>query len=164
MGDAVTKETLYVAGLLTNVYARSSRSNSSEPIVVLFFLPGRGNNTDGYVDSTARAAFAWVEKHASSSKRSPPPRDFIVVTFVRGHFQGWLLAARDESMMMMIFGFNDWSWPCYQRFPGMTLQDQRSQGQGQRTVDKHGNLEWTRKLEKKYNEQNLQVSAGLTLL
>ena len=90
MGDAVTKRTLNVAGLPTNVYARSSnRSNSLEPIVVLFFLHGRGENADGYVDSTARAAFAWVdEKQASSSKRGPPPRDFIVVTFVR---------ARDES-------------------------------------------------------------------
>jgi len=83
MGD-VTKGTLNVAGLLTNVYARSNRSNSSEPVVVLFFLHGRGENADG-VDSTARAAFAWVdEKQASSSKRSPAPRDFIVVTFVRG--------------------------------------------------------------------------------
>ena len=84
MGD-VMKETLNVAGLLTNVYARSDHSNSSEPIVVLFFLHGRGESADS-LDSTARGAFAWVdEKQASSSKRSPsPPRDFIVVTFVRG--------------------------------------------------------------------------------
>jgi hypothetical protein len=87
MGDTVMKETLNVAGLLTNIYARSNHPNSSpEPVVVLFFLHGRGENADS-VDSTARAAFAWVdEKQASSSKRSPtpPPRDFIVVTFVRG--------------------------------------------------------------------------------
>jgi hypothetical protein len=89
MGD-VMKETLNVAGLLTNVYARSNHSNSSEPIVVLFFLHGRGENVDN-VDSTARAAFAWVdEKQASYSKRSIPPRDFMVVTFVRVFSQGWL--------------------------------------------------------------------------
>jgi hypothetical protein len=89
MGDVI-KETLNVAGLLTNVYARSNHSNPSEPIVVLFFLHGRGESADGY-DSTARATFAWVdEKKASSSKRSPPPRDFIVVTFVRGFSWGWL--------------------------------------------------------------------------
>jgi hypothetical protein len=88
MGDVI-KETLNVAGLLTNVYTRSNHSNSSEPVVVLFFLHGRGENADS-VDSTARAAFAWVdEKQASSSqaspsKRSAPPRNFIVVTFVRG--------------------------------------------------------------------------------
>ena len=83
MGD-VTKETLNVAGLLTNVYARPNRSNSSEPVVVLLFMHGRGENANGF-DSTARAAFAWVdEKQAPSSKRSPTPRDFMVVTFVRG--------------------------------------------------------------------------------
>jgi hypothetical protein len=83
MGD-VTKSSLNVAGLLTNVYARSNHSDSSEPAVVLFFLHGRGENADS-VDPTARAAFAWVdEKRASSSKQSPPPRDFMVVTFVRG--------------------------------------------------------------------------------
>ncbi|KAN0120901.1 Alpha/Beta hydrolase fold [Russula decolorans] len=91
MGDTVMKETLNVAGLLTNIYARSNHPNSSpEPVVVLFFLHGRGENADS-VDSTARAAFAWVdEKQASSSKRSPtpPPRDFIVVTFdQRNHGQ-----------------------------------------------------------------------------
>ena len=84
MGDVI-KETLNVAGLLTNIYARSNHSNSSEPIVVLFFLHGRGENADSF-DSTARAAFAWVDKkQVSSSKRShTPPRDFVVVTFVRG--------------------------------------------------------------------------------
>jgi hypothetical protein len=83
MGDVI-KSSLNVAGLLTNVYARSNHSNSSEPVVVLFFLHGRGENADS-VDPTARAAFAWVDKkQASSSKRSPPPRDFIVVAFVRG--------------------------------------------------------------------------------
>ena len=87
MGD-VTKGTLNIAGLLTNVYARSTRSNSSEPIVVLFFLHGRGENADS-VESTARAAFAWVdEKQASSSEQSAPPRDFIVVAFVRGFLIG----------------------------------------------------------------------------
>jgi hypothetical protein len=83
MGD-VMKNSLNVAGLLTSVYARSNHSNSSEPVVVLFFLHGRGENADS-LDPTARAAFAWVdEKQASSSNRSPPPRDFILVTFVRG--------------------------------------------------------------------------------
>lgn len=80
----VVKETLNVAGLLTNVYAPSGLRDkrSSEPVVVLFFLHGRGSSADA-IDPTARAAFAWVaEKQASSSKQSP--RDFIVVTFVRG--------------------------------------------------------------------------------
>jgi hypothetical protein len=95
MGDVI-KETLNVAGLLTNVYARSNHSNSSEPIVVLFFLHGRGENAD-CVDATARAAFAWVdEKQASPSKRSAPPRDFIVVTFVRG----FLSAGQLPEMMI----------------------------------------------------------------
>ena len=97
MGDVI-KVTLNVAGLLTNVHQRSNHSNSSEPIVVLFFLHGRGENADS-VDPTARAAFAWVDKkQASSSKRSLPPRDFIVVTFVRGFLRsvclsGWLAAS-----------------------------------------------------------------------
>jgi hypothetical protein len=88
MGDVI-KETLNVAGLLTNVYGRSTgtQTNSpAEPIVVLFVLHGRGDSAD-VVDSTARAAFAWVDDKqasSSSSKRGPTPRDFIVVTFVRG--------------------------------------------------------------------------------
>lgn len=95
MGD-VMKETLNVAGLLTNVYARSNHSNSSEPLVVLFFLHGRGENADT-VDSTARAAFAWVDKkQASYSKRNAPPRDFIVVTFVRGFLRAGLLSQDDD--------------------------------------------------------------------
>jgi hypothetical protein len=90
MGD-VMKNSLNVAGLLTNVYARSDHSDSSKPVVVLFFLHGRGEDADS-VDPTARAAFAWVdEKQASSSKQSPPPRDFIVVTFVRGFLRAGYL-------------------------------------------------------------------------
>lgn len=85
----VVKETLNVAGLLTNVYAPSDLRDkrSSEPVVVLFILHGRGSSADA-VDLTARAAFAWVaekQRQAASppnSKRSP--RDFVVVTFVRG--------------------------------------------------------------------------------
>ena len=78
----VVKETLNVAGLLTNVYApRDLRDKrSSEPIVVLFFLHGRGSSAEA-VDPTPRAAFAWVAEKQASSKQSP--RDFIVVTFVR---------------------------------------------------------------------------------
>jgi len=77
----MVKETLNVAGLLTNVYTASDLRDkrSSEPVVVLFFLHGRGLSADD-IDPTARAAFAWVaEKQVSYSKRSP--RDFIVVTF-----------------------------------------------------------------------------------
>ena len=82
MGD-VMKSSLNVAGLLTKVYARPNYSDSSEPVVVLFFLHGRGESADS-VDPNARAAFAWVdEKQASSSKQSPPPKNFMVVTFVR---------------------------------------------------------------------------------
>jgi hypothetical protein len=79
----VVKETLNVAGLSTNVYARSDLriKHSSEPVVVLFFLHGRGSSADA-VDPTARAAFAWAEDKQASSKQSP--RDFVVVTFVRG--------------------------------------------------------------------------------
>ena len=59
----VVKETLNVAGLLTNVYARSdlhdSDKHASEPVVVLFFLHGRGESADS-IDTTARAAFAWT--------------------------------------------------------------------------------------------------------
>jgi hypothetical protein len=95
----VVKETLNVAGLLTNVYARSDLRDkrTSEPIVVLFFLHGRGGSADD-ADPTARAAFAWVAEKQASSKRSP--REFIVVTFVRGAFfspsQG--SAARERSL------------------------------------------------------------------
>ena len=108
MGD-VTKETLNVAGLLTNVYARSPRSNpsnSSEPIVVLFFLHGRGENADS-VDATARAAFAWADENKASSSmwsHRPSPRDFIVVTFVRG----FLSLRADEMMMIHGFSMTDW--------------------------------------------------------
>jgi hypothetical protein len=79
------KETLNVAGLLTNVYAQPDLRDkrSSEPIVVLFFLHGRGFSAET-VDPTARAAFAWVAEKQASSKQSP--RDFIVVTFVRGFY------------------------------------------------------------------------------
>ncbi|KAI0293804.1 hypothetical protein BC826DRAFT_1014328 [Russula brevipes] len=76
----VVKETLNAAGLSTNVYARSDlrTKHSSEPVVVLFFLHGRGGSADD-VDPTARAAFAWAEDKQASTKQSP--RDFIVVTF-----------------------------------------------------------------------------------
>jgi len=79
----VIKETLNAAGLLTNVYARSDlrNRNSSEPVVVLFILHGRLDSSDT-VDPTVRAAFAWAAERQASSKQSP--RDFVVVTFVRG--------------------------------------------------------------------------------
>ncbi|KAH9999206.1 Alpha/Beta hydrolase protein [Russula compacta] len=76
----VVKETLNVAGLRTNVYARSDLrdKHSPESIVVLFFLHGRGQSADS-IDPTARSAFAWAaQKQVSSSSK---PRDFIVVTF-----------------------------------------------------------------------------------
>ena len=88
----VVKETLNVAGLLTNVYApRDLRDKrSSEPIVVLFFLHGRGSSAEA-VDPTPRAAFTWVAEKQASSKQSP--RDFIVVMLA-----GFLmLAVRDGS-------------------------------------------------------------------
>src|SRR5260221_7260 len=81
----VVKESINVAGLLTNVYSRSdlrNKDSSSEPVVGLFILQGRLDSSDT-VDPTARAAFAWAaERQASSSKQDP--RDFVVVTFVRG--------------------------------------------------------------------------------
>ena len=63
----VVKETLNVAGLLTNVYAQRDLHTkfSSEPIVVLFFLHGRGSSAEA-VDPTPRAAFAWVAFKAES--------------------------------------------------------------------------------------------------
>jgi len=85
----VVKETLNVAGLLTHVYSRSDlrdtgKPHSSEPVVVLFFLHGRLHSADT-VDATARAAFAWAaERQASGSSKQQNPRDFVVVTFVRG--------------------------------------------------------------------------------
>ena len=81
----VIKETVNAAGLLTNVYSRSDlrNKNSSEPVVVLFILHGRLDSSDT-VDPTARAAFAWVDERQASSKQNP--RDFVVVTFVRGVF------------------------------------------------------------------------------
>ena len=109
--DDVMKETLNVAGLLTNVYARSNNSNSSEPIVVLFFLHGRGESADT-VDSTARAAFAWVdEKRASYLKRSAPPRDFMVVTFVRGFLRAGLAAQDDDHDLRNGSTGSAESWP-----------------------------------------------------
>jgi len=79
----VVKEPLNVAGLLTNIYSRSDprRKDTSEPVVVLFFLHGRGQSADT-VDTVARAAFAWATERQASSEHKP--RDFIVVTFVRG--------------------------------------------------------------------------------
>ena len=91
----VVKETINVIGLLTHVYSRSdlrdkarsgsgSGSSELEPIVVLFLLHGRQQSADTF-DATARAAFAWAaERQASSSSLKQKPRDFVVVTFVRG--------------------------------------------------------------------------------
>jgi hypothetical protein len=97
----VVKETLNVAGLLTRVYSRSnlrdpsSNPHSSEPIVVLFFLHGKQRCSDS-VDDTARGAFTWVaERQASSSKQNP--RDFVVVTFVRGGSSSSPYSTRDED-------------------------------------------------------------------
>ena len=110
MGDVV-KETLNVAGLLTNVYARSnlrdSDKHSSEPIVALFFLHGRTESADS-VDRTARAAFAWVDERlqASSSEQSPHPRDFVVVAIVRSSFTraGSLLEVDDFWSPLILCG------------------------------------------------------------
>ena len=83
----IIKETINVAGLLTNVYSRSDLRNNfkgpSEPVVVLLFLHKRLDSSDT-VDPIARAAFAWAAKRQASSKRNP--RDFVVVTFVRAVF------------------------------------------------------------------------------
>ena len=95
----VVKETLNVAGLLTNVYAHRDLHTklSSEPIVVLFFpwffLHGRGSSAEA-VDPTPRAAFAWVAEKQASSKQSPPGlHSGYVCTLV------WfpMLAVRDGS-------------------------------------------------------------------
>jgi hypothetical protein len=112
MDVPVVKETLNVAGLLINVYSRSdlrrdllrgdkpsSDLDSGEPprpIVVLFFLHGRGQSADSdSIDTTARGAFAWAadrsRKEASSGESTSKQkqnlgvnlaRDFMVVTFV----------------------------------------------------------------------------------
>jgi len=84
----VVKESLNVAGLLTNIYSRSDLrdKDTSEPVVVLFFLHGRGQSADT-ADTVARAAFAWAAERQASSKHKP--RDFIVVTFVRGFPFQW---------------------------------------------------------------------------
>ena len=103
----VVKETLNVAGLLTNVYALSDLRDrrSSEPVVVLFVLHGRGSSADT-VDPTARAAFAWVaEKQCQAASPSNPkrsPRDFVVVTFVRGSLP------RDDPRVELV----RWLGPC----------------------------------------------------
>jgi len=88
MADVV-KEPLNVAGLLTNIYSRSDLrdKDTSEPVVVLFFLHGRGSSADT-VDNVARAAFAWAAQRQASSKHES--RDFIVVTFVRGSLSSGL--------------------------------------------------------------------------
>ena len=80
----VVKETLNVAGLSTNVYARANLRDerTSESVVVLFFLHGREQSTDN-ADPTARAAFSWAAEKEASSRESS--RDFVVVTFVRSH-------------------------------------------------------------------------------
>jgi hypothetical protein len=80
----VVKESINVAGLLTNVYSRSnlrSKNSSEKPVVALFILHGRLDSSDT-VEPAARAAFAWVGERQASSKQDP--RDFVVVTFVRG--------------------------------------------------------------------------------
>jgi hypothetical protein len=104
----VVKETLNVAGLLTHVYSQSNLRDtgkpphSSEPVVVLFFLHGMRHSTDT-VDTTARAAFAWVaERQASGSSKRQNPRDFMVVTFVRPC--PTCTRDRDPSGMMRIDG------------------------------------------------------------
>lgn len=132
----VVKETLNVAGLLTNVYARGDLrdKHSSEPVVVLFFLHGRGESAD-VIDPTARAAFAWVDGKEALSKQTP--RDFIVVTFVR----------RSDSFET--FTTNDH----YCRSRGLR-QDHRNHGQ--RIVDKRGNLGWSKNPEE-HNERHAQV-------
>jgi hypothetical protein len=95
----VVKETLNVAGLFTNVYAQRDLHTklSSEPIVVLFFLHGRGASAEA-VDPTPRAAFAWVAEKQASSKQSP--RDFIVVTFVRWLGFSCLLSETDLRLIL----------------------------------------------------------------
>jgi len=81
-----------VAGLLTNIYSRSDLrdKDTSEPAVVLFFLPhGRGASADT-VDNVARAAFAWAAQRQARASSKHEPRDFIVVTFVRGSLSSGL--------------------------------------------------------------------------
>lgn len=91
----VTKETVNIAGLLTNVYSRSDlrTKNSAEPVVVLFILHGRLDSSDT-VDPTARAAFAWAAKRQASSGQNP--RDFVVATFVRA-------VSSSESSSLLFF-------------------------------------------------------------
>ena len=93
----VVKDTINVAGLLTNVYSRSDLRNKSspEPIVVLFILHGRLDSSDT-VDPTARAAFAWAAERQASSKQNP--RDFVAVTFVRGV----------SSFLLFFWGSSGW--------------------------------------------------------
>lgn len=106
MADVV-KESLNVAGLLTNIYSRSDLRDkgTSEPVVVLFFLHGRGASADAVpVDAVARAAFAWAAQRqaeaASEHWHQSEPRDFIVVTFVRGFFSR-LDGRRSESLIAL---------------------------------------------------------------
>jgi hypothetical protein len=144
----VVKETLNVAGLLTHVYSRSDLRDtgkpphSSEPVVVLFFLHGRLQSADT-VDATARAAFAWAaERQAkgSGSSKQQSPRDFVVVTFVRGLAARVGLGHRRIALITVV-----------------DAQDQRNHGK--RTVDERGNLGWSRK-EEYHNDRHARVSTA----
>jgi hypothetical protein len=109
MADVV-KEPLNVAGLLTNIYSRSDlRDNdTSEPVVVLFFLHGRGESADT-VDTVARAAFAWAAQRQASSKHKP--RDFIVVTFVRGFLSSGVVYLISPSESLITLAGLRWAGP-----------------------------------------------------
>ena len=96
----VIKESINVAGLLTNVYSRSDLRNKdpSEPVVALFLLHQRLDSSDT-IDPIARAAFAWATERQPYSKRNP--RDFVVVTFVRAVSSSFYSGAGDDVMVLI---------------------------------------------------------------
>ena len=96
----VVKESINVAGLLTNVYSRSDlrKKDPSEPIVALFLLHQRLDSA-GTMDPTARATFEWTAERQASSKRNS--KDFVVVTFVRAVSSSFYSGAGDDVMVLI---------------------------------------------------------------
>jgi predicted esterase len=80
MSDNVVERSWIVGGLDLSTYVLERSFRSTKPIAVLFFLHGRGGNTNE-LRPIIHSLFKYLEAESTKGSESKPSKDLLIVTF-----------------------------------------------------------------------------------